>query len=95
MSNNVITYTCPPPNDWRNCDKTAGVQIRVKTSDGTRTGTIVFILSEEFIEDTYGDGNALTIARENSKALMDRISYELENIGNRTLNGERHLNKCE
>ncbi len=63
-----------------------GVQLRIKTSDGNANGVAIFVIHEDFIRETLGEGDPLKVARENSDAILAHARREVEVSGGTKLN---------
>jgi len=91
MTDNLITYVYPSPQDWRKHLLPDGVQLRIKTSDGKANGVAVFIIHADFIRETFGEGDPLKVARESSDAILAHAKQAVEVAGRTELNTVCHL----
>lgn len=78
MSGDAITYDYPPPTEWRKHVIPDGIQFRVKTSDGTRSGSALVIAHADLIHEAFGEGDPLEVAREHSDEILRRAKELIE-----------------
>ncbi len=95
MTDNTITYAYPSPQDWRKHLLPDGVQLRIKTSDSNANGVAIFIIHTDFIRETFGEGDPLKVARENSDAILAHAKQAVEVSGRTALNIVCHLHNLK
>ena len=93
MTGNAITYDYPPPTEWRKHMIPGGIQFRVRTSDGMRTGSALIIAHTDLIRAAFGEGDSLKIAREHSDEILRWAKEQIERPDNPQLDLVCHLNE--
>jgi hypothetical protein len=91
MTGRDLTYDYPPPRDWRKHLIPDGIQFRVKTSDGSLSGSALVIAHADLIREMFGEGDPLEVARENSDEILRRAKELIERPDNRQLDLVCHL----
>jgi len=91
MSDEPITYAYPPPEEWRKHLIPNGVQLHIETRRGSTSGTALVIIHADLISETFGEGDLLKVARENSEAILERAKQAIESSGSADLNIVCHL----
>lgn len=91
MSADPITYAYPPPEEWRKYLIPDGVQLRIETRRGSASGVALVIIHADLISETFGEGDPLKVARENSDAILERAKQAIESSGSVDLNFVCHL----
>ena len=91
MGDDAITYDYPPPTEWRKHVIPDGIQFRVKTTDGTRSGRALIIAHADLIRETFGEGDTLEVAREHSDEILQRAKELIEGQDSHELDLVCHL----
>ena len=91
MADNAIIYEYPPPTEWRKHMMPDGIQFRVRTSDGTRKGAALVIAHADLIRETFGEGDALKVAREHSDEILKWAKELIERLESPQLDRVYHL----
>lgn len=91
MSDDPITYAYPSPDEWRKHLMPDGIQLHIKTSRGNANGAALVIIHADLISESFGEGDPLQVARENSDAILERAKQAVERSGSTELNIVCHL----
>ena len=95
ISDDPITYVYPSPEEWRKHLMPDGIQLGIKSSCGTANGVALVIIHGDLISESFGEGDLLKVARENSEAILERAKQAIESSGSTELNIVCHLYDLE
>jgi hypothetical protein len=95
ISDDPITYAYPSPEEWRKYIMPDGIQLRIKSSCGNANGVALVIIHADLISESFGEGDLLEVARENSEAILERAKQAIESSGSTELNIVCHLYELE
>jgi len=95
ISDDPVTYAYPSPEEWSKHLIPDGIQLRIKSSRGNANGIALIIIHADLISESFGEGDPLKVARENSEAILERAKQAIESSGSTELNIVCHLYDLE